>query len=83
MLCLSLLFWFKTSVVTSVFHLPTDVVGVCKSAADVQELTARSTGKLLKKRELTLVDNSGGAVSNIHNGPNLLESSREEIILLN
>ncbi|KAJ8722019.1 hypothetical protein PYW08_004421 [Mythimna loreyi] len=39
-----------------------DIVGVCKSAADVQELTARSTGKLLKKRELTLVDNSGGAV---------------------
>uniref|UniRef100_A0A2A4J7W4 Replication protein A subunit n=1 Tax=Heliothis virescens TaxID=7102 RepID=A0A2A4J7W4_HELVI len=39
-----------------------DVVGVCKAASDLQELTARSTGKLLKKRELTLVDNSGGAV---------------------
>ncbi|CAB3221836.1 unnamed protein product [Arctia plantaginis] len=39
-----------------------DVVGVCKSASDVQELTAKSTGKLLKKREVTLVDNSGGAV---------------------
>ncbi|KAH9644803.1 hypothetical protein HF086_007891 [Spodoptera exigua] len=39
-----------------------DVIGVCKAAADLQELTARSTGKLLKKRELTLVDNSGGAV---------------------
>lgn len=41
----------------------TDVIGVCKSASDVQELTAKSTGKLLKKREVTLVDQSGGAVS--------------------
>ncbi|CAD0201397.1 unnamed protein product [Chrysodeixis includens] len=40
-----------------------DIVGVCKYAADLQELTAKSTGKLLKKRELTLVDNSGGAVA--------------------
>ncbi|XP_041979266.1 replication protein A 70 kDa DNA-binding subunit [Aricia agestis] len=40
-----------------------DVIGVCKMAADVQELTARSTGKLLKKREVTLVDSSGGAIS--------------------
>lgn len=39
-----------------------DIVGVCKSAADLQELTAKSSGKLLKKREVTLVDNSGGAV---------------------
>ncbi|XP_049873501.1 replication protein A 70 kDa DNA-binding subunit [Pectinophora gossypiella] len=39
-----------------------DVIGVCKSAADVQELTARTTGKLLKKREATLVDQSGGAI---------------------
>ncbi|XP_053609978.1 replication protein A 70 kDa DNA-binding subunit [Plodia interpunctella] len=39
-----------------------DVIGVCKFAAEVQELTAKSTGKLLKKREVTLVDNSGGAV---------------------
>lgn len=44
-------------------HQILDVVGVCKSAADLQELTARNTGKLLKKREVTLVDNSGGAVS--------------------
>ncbi|XP_072949136.1 replication protein A 70 kDa DNA-binding subunit [Epargyreus clarus] len=39
-----------------------DVIGVCKSAGDLQELTARSTGKLLKKREVTLVDSSGGAI---------------------
>lgn len=38
-----------------------DIVGVCKSAADVQELTAKSTGKLLKKREVTVVD-SGSAI---------------------
>lgn len=47
------------------FSLFPDVIGVCKSAADLQELTAKSTGKLLKKRELTLVDNSGGAVSKL------------------
>ncbi|KAL4707759.1 hypothetical protein ACJJTC_001705 [Scirpophaga incertulas] len=40
-----------------------DIIGVCKYAADIQELTAKSTGKLLKKREVTLVDSSGGAVS--------------------
>ncbi|KAI8436718.1 hypothetical protein MSG28_010201 [Choristoneura fumiferana] len=40
-----------------------DVIGVCRAAADVQELTARSTGKLLKKREVTVVDSTGGAVS--------------------
>ncbi|XP_047503959.1 replication protein A 70 kDa DNA-binding subunit [Pieris napi] len=40
-----------------------DTIGVCKMASDVQELTARSTGKLLKKREVTLVDPSGGAIS--------------------
>ncbi|XP_013165183.1 PREDICTED: replication protein A 70 kDa DNA-binding subunit [Papilio xuthus] len=40
-----------------------DMIGVCKSAADVQELTAKSTGKLLKKREVTLVDSSGGAIT--------------------
>lgn len=39
-----------------------DVIGVCRAASDVQELTARSTGKLLKKREVTLVDSTGGAV---------------------
>ncbi|KAJ0176690.1 hypothetical protein K1T71_007869 [Dendrolimus kikuchii] len=40
-----------------------DVIGVCKMASDLQELTARNTGKQLKKRELTLVDSSGGAVT--------------------
>ncbi|XP_034832124.1 replication protein A 70 kDa DNA-binding subunit [Maniola hyperantus] len=40
-----------------------DVIGVCKSASDVQELTAKTTGKLLKKREATLVDQSGGAIA--------------------
>lgn len=40
-----------------------DVIGVCKSVSDIQELTAKSTGKLLKKREVTIVDSSGGAIS--------------------
>ncbi|KAG7308878.1 hypothetical protein JYU34_006140 [Plutella xylostella] len=39
-----------------------DVIGVCKSAGDVQELTAKSSGRLLKKREVTLVDSSGGVI---------------------
>ncbi|CAK1556348.1 unnamed protein product [Leptosia nina] len=40
-----------------------DTIGVCKMASDLQELTARSTGKQLKKREVTLVDSSGGAIA--------------------
>ena len=36
-------------------------------ASDVQELTAKSTGKLLKKREITLVDSSGAAVCIYYN----------------
>lgn len=35
-----------------------DIVGVCKSATDVQTLRARSTNRELRKREITLVDNS-------------------------
>lgn len=49
-----------------------DMIGVCKSAAEVMELTAKSTGKLLKKREVTLVDSSGGAVSIQNNYKSLL-----------
>lgn len=39
-----------------------DTIGVCKGASELQELTARNTGRLLKKREVTLVDQSGAAV---------------------
>ncbi|XP_050350813.1 replication protein A 70 kDa DNA-binding subunit-like [Nymphalis io] len=35
-----------------------DVIGVCKMASDLQEFTAKNTGRLLKKREVTLVDQS-------------------------
>ncbi|XP_047533064.1 replication protein A 70 kDa DNA-binding subunit-like [Vanessa atalanta] len=40
-----------------------DTIGVCRAASDLQELTAKSTGKLLKKREVTLVDQSGSAIT--------------------
>lgn len=40
-----------------------DVIGVCKMTNDVQELTAKSSGRLLKKRDIILVDSSGGAVA--------------------
>ncbi|CAH2096286.1 unnamed protein product [Euphydryas editha] len=40
-----------------------DTIGVCKDASDLQELTARNTGKLLKKREISLVDQSGAAIT--------------------
>lgn len=36
-----------------------DVIGVCSSANDIQELTAKSTGRLLKKRDVTIVDTTG------------------------
>ncbi|XP_046386232.1 replication protein A 70 kDa DNA-binding subunit [Ischnura elegans] len=40
-----------------------DVIGVCKSAADVQSLVARTTQRELKKRDVTLVDNSNTEVT--------------------
>lgn len=35
-----------------------DVIGVCREVGDLQAFTAKSTGKELKKRDITLVDNS-------------------------
>ncbi|XP_051153534.1 replication protein A 70 kDa DNA-binding subunit-like [Leptopilina boulardi] len=40
-----------------------DVLGIVKFSGELQELTARATGRLLKKRDLTLVDESNAAVS--------------------
>ncbi|XP_046966366.1 replication protein A 70 kDa DNA-binding subunit-like isoform X3 [Vanessa cardui] len=40
-----------------------DVIGVCKIASDLQERTTKSTGKILKKREMTLVDQSHSAIT--------------------
>lgn len=40
-----------------------DVIGVCKDATDIQQFTAKSTGRELKKREVNLVDPSGSSVS--------------------
>ena len=40
-----------------------DVIGVCKEFGDLATFTARSSGRELKKRELTLVDNSNASVS--------------------
>ncbi|KAJ9597480.1 hypothetical protein L9F63_011665, partial [Diploptera punctata] len=40
-----------------------DVIGVCKSFGDVQNLTARTTNRELKKREITIVDESNTSVT--------------------
>ncbi|XP_031346155.1 replication protein A 70 kDa DNA-binding subunit-like isoform X2 [Photinus pyralis] len=40
-----------------------DVLGACKSTSDLQMLQSRSTGRDLKKRELTLVDQSNNAIT--------------------
>ncbi|XP_067000915.2 replication protein A 70 kDa DNA-binding subunit isoform X2 [Anabrus simplex] len=40
-----------------------DVIGVCKSANDVQTLIARSTNRELKKREVLIVDESNVGVN--------------------
>ncbi|GAB0090580.1 Replication protein A 70 kDa DNA-binding subunit [Sergentomyia squamirostris] len=40
-----------------------DVIGVCYTAGDVVQFTARTSGRELKKREVTLVDNSRATVS--------------------
>jgi hypothetical protein len=38
------------------------VIGVCKTAGDVQTLIAKTTNRELKKREVTIVDESNTAV---------------------
>nr|CAD7429216.1 unnamed protein product [Timema monikensis] len=40
-----------------------DVIGVCKNVGDVVTFTARTTNKELKKRDITLVDQSNTSVS--------------------
>lgn len=40
-----------------------DVIGVAKSCGDLQTLIARATGKELKKREITIVDNSNASIT--------------------
>ncbi|KAH8042181.1 hypothetical protein HPB51_021265 [Rhipicephalus microplus] len=40
-----------------------DVIGVCKSASDLQTVTRRTTSQELKKRDVSLVDRSGTEVS--------------------
>ena len=52
-----------TMLTCSKILLSVDVIGVCKSFGDCQSLTARSSGKEFKKRELTLVDQSAREVS--------------------
>lgn len=40
-----------------------DVIGICKSTADIQTVTRRTTNQELKKRDVSLVDRSGTEVS--------------------
>nr|CAD7409853.1 unnamed protein product [Timema poppensis] len=40
-----------------------DIIGVCKNVGDVVTFTARTTNKELKKRDITLVDQSNTSVS--------------------
>uniref|UniRef100_A0A182VRB5 Replication protein A subunit n=1 Tax=Anopheles minimus TaxID=112268 RepID=A0A182VRB5_9DIPT len=39
-----------------------DVVGMCKEASDVVQFTAKTSGRELRKREITLVDSSSASV---------------------
>lgn len=40
-----------------------DVIGVCKESGDIQTFNARTTGRELKKRELTVVDQTNASVT--------------------
>ncbi|XP_031632411.1 replication protein A 70 kDa DNA-binding subunit, partial [Contarinia nasturtii] len=40
-----------------------DVIGVCRDVGELQAFTAKSTGKELKKRDITLVDNTDASVN--------------------
>ncbi|XP_058467652.1 replication protein A 70 kDa DNA-binding subunit [Malaya genurostris] len=39
-----------------------DVIGICKEASEVVQFTAKTSGRELKKREVTMVDSSNAAV---------------------
>uniref|UniRef100_A0A182Y582 Replication protein A subunit n=1 Tax=Anopheles stephensi TaxID=30069 RepID=A0A182Y582_ANOST len=39
-----------------------DVIGMCKEAGEVMQFTARTSGRELRKREITLVDSSAASV---------------------
>ncbi|XP_321709.5 replication protein A 70 kDa DNA-binding subunit [Anopheles gambiae] len=39
-----------------------DVIGMCKDASDVVQFTAKTSGRELRKREITLVDSSNASV---------------------
>lgn len=43
-------------------HAIIDVVGVCKDAGEINQFTAKASGRELKKRDVTLVDKSNTAV---------------------
>ena len=43
-----------------------DIIGVCKSAGEVQNLVARTSGRELKKRDLLLVDQTDACVSEVY-----------------
>lgn len=40
------------------FFPHSDVIGVCRQFGEVQEVSANTTGKKLKKRDLALIDDS-------------------------
>lgn len=40
----------------------TDILGVVKSCGDLQELTSRTTGREMKKRDINLIDESNTMV---------------------
>ena len=39
-----------------------DLIGVCKEFTEIQQFTAKSSGKELTKRDITLVDTSNASV---------------------
>lgn len=40
-----------------------DIIGICQQTNDIQNLVARTTRRDLKKRDITLVDQSDASVS--------------------
>lgn len=48
---------------TYIFLSCEDVGGVCREVGDILQFTAKTSGRELKKREVTLVDRSGASVS--------------------
>lgn len=49
--------------ISAILFIFIDCIGVCREAGELFQFTAKTSGKELKKKDITLVDSSNAAVS--------------------